>query len=334
MSEGGHRANRTYVFDYDAETLREHDVANINDCIAYKESDSVTWINVDNVPPVSFLEELRLGFELHPVVVDDILTLHQRPKIEVLDKYVFVRLKTVRFDAPAKKMKHEQISIVLAPHFVMTFQQGVAGDPFDGVRDLIRKKGTRIRSQGTDYLCYELIESVVEDFFTVLEHVSRRIDELEQHIVRDPSAGVLHTLNTLKRELLSLRKAAWPIREIITHLERGDTAMIRETTRIYLRDSYTKLIQVTESIEIYREMISSLQDFYHLRVNSRTNEVMKLLTIIATIFMPLTLIVGFFGMNFTRLPALNASWAPGAVSLGMIALALGMLAFFKKKDWI
>lgn len=127
------------MFDYDVETLREHDVANINDCIAYKESDSVTWINIDNVPPVSFLEELRLGFEPHPVVVDDILTPHQRPKIEVLDKYVFIRLRTVRFDASAKKKKHEQISIVLAPHFVVTFKQGVAGDPFDGVRDLKKK---------------------------------------------------------------------------------------------------------------------------------------------------------------------------------------------------
>ena len=334
MVQGVAPKNRTYVFDYDAESLREHEATDINDCIPYKETDSVTWINVDNVPPVSFLEELRLGFDLHPVIVDDILTLHQRPKIEVLDKYVFIRLKTIRFDAEVKKMRHEQISMVLAPRFVLTFQQGVSGDPFDGVRNLIRKEGGRSRSQGTDYLCYELVEAVVEDFFSVLEHVSQRIEELEQHIVRDPSASVLHALNTLKRELLGLRKAAWPIREIITHLERAEIPMVRETTRIYLRDSYTKLIHVTESIEIYREMISSLQDFYHLRINSRTNDVMKFLTIIATIFMPLTLLASIYGMNFTYLPALDARWAPGAITLVMIVIALGMLAFFRKKGWI
>lgn len=334
MAQGAALANRTYVFDYDAESLREHEAPDINDCIPYKETDSVTWINVDSVPPISFLEKLRLGFDLHPVVVDDILTLHQRPKIEVLERYVFIRLKTVRFDTEVKKMKQEQISIVLAPRFVLTFQQGVSGDPFDGVRTLIRKAGSRIRSQGTDYLCYELVEAIVEDFFSVLERVSLRIDELEQHIVRDPSARVLHALNTLKRELLGLRKAAWPIREIITHLERAEVPMIHETTRIYLRDSYTKLIHVTESIEIYREMISSLQDFYHLRVNSRTNEVMKFLTIIATIFMPLTLLASIYGMNFKYLPALDARWAPAAITSVMVLVALGMLAFFRKRGWI
>ena len=334
MAQGAAPANRTYVFDYDVKSLREHEAPDINDCILYKETDSVTWINVDNVPPISFLEELRLGFDLHPVIIDDILTLHQRPKIEVLDKYVFIRLKTIRFDAQTRKMRHEQISVVLAPRFVLTFQQGVSGDPFDGVRNLIRKEGSRIRSQGTDYLCYELLEAVVEDFFSVLEHVSLRIDELERHIVRDPSTSVLHALNTLKSELLSLRKAAWPIREIITHLERAEIPMIRETTRIYLRDSYTKLIHVTESLEIYRETISSLQDFYHLRVNSRTNEVMKFLTIIATIFMPLTLLASIYGMNFTYLPALDARWAPAAITFVMVLIALIMLAFFRKKGWI
>lgn len=326
--------NRIHVFDYNKGSLTEKEATNINECIPYKDTDSVTWINIDRVPPIEFVEKLRLGFDLHPVIEDDILALHQRPKVEILDDYLFVRLRMFHLDHHAKKARSEQVSIVVAKRFLITFQQGIAGDTFELVRTLIRKDNHRIRTAGTDYLCYELIDSMVLGFFDILEHISNRIEHIEREIVRDINPRSLQSLNTLKSELIGLRRAAWPLREVITQLERSPSPLVKDDTRIYLRDVYTKLIQVTESLEIYREMISSLQDFYHLRVNSKTNDVMKVLTVITTIFMPLSFVVGFYGMNFAHLPGAQSPMGPFYVFVALLVITIAMLGVFIYKRWL
>lgn len=325
--------NTMHVFDYDAASLSERDTKNVNECIPFKDTDSVTWINVDRVPPFQALEELRLGFDLHPVVEEDIVVLDQRPKAEVQDAYIFVRLKMLRPDKEGKVIS-EQVSMVVARHFLLTFQEGIAGDTFEPVRSLIRKADHRIRTQGTDYLAYELIDSVATGFFDVLEDVNERLDVLEKQIAHDPSSKHLHSLFTMKRDLLSLRKAAWPLREIVSSLERSATPLIDQSTKIYLRDLFTKLIQVTDTADVYREMLTSVQDMYHLRVNSRTNDVMKMLTVITTTFMPLTFIASIYGMNFSHLPGLDARWGPLVVLLTMAAIGTMMVSFFRNKGWV
>ena len=204
--------NHVQVFDYGPSTFEEKSTLDINECIPYKDTDTVTWINVDSVPPISFLQELRLGFDLHPVIESDIQTLNQRPKVEILENYLFLRLKMVYFDERVKKVKHEQVSMVVAPRFLITFQQGVTGDVFEPVRALIRSKDHRILSQGTDFLCYELIDAMVSGFFGVLEHIGTRIEHLEQEIHRQTHHRSLRSLDALKRELLNLRRASWPLR--------------------------------------------------------------------------------------------------------------------------
>lgn len=325
--------NQVHVFDFSPSSFEEKDTTDINECIPYKDTDTVTWINVDSAPPIHFLEKLRLGFELHPVIESDILATEQRPKLETLDKYLFFRTKMFRVD-DARKIHQEQISMVVAQRFLLTFQEGVKGDTFEPVRALIRSGEHRIRKHGTDYLCYELIDSIVDGFFEVLELSGTRIDEIEHEIVRDINPKSLRALDHLKRELMTLRKIAWPMREIITNIERGASPLIKSSTQIYFRNVLTKLVQVTENIDTNREMISGLQDFYHMKVNGRTNEVMKFLTIITTIFMPLTLFVGFFGVNFTHLPFVESPYAPGGSLLIMAGLVIGMLTYFKYKQWL
>lgn len=326
--------NRVHVFDYGSTAFEEKETRDINECVRYKDTDTVTWINIDSAPPVSFLRELRLGFDLHPVIEQDILTLNQRPKVEILDKYIFLRLKMLRVEAGARRIKHEQVSFVVAPRFVITFQQGLRGDVFDHVREAIRSDDHRIRTTGTDYLAYELLDAIVDGFFDVLDFCSTRIDEIEKEIIRDINPHSLRSLDALKREIMHLRKTAWPLRELLSTLERTGSSLVRPETQIYFRDVLAKLAQVTENADMYREMASSLQDFYHMRVNSRTNEVMKFLTVITTIFMPLTLFVGFFGVNFTYLPFVDHLYAP-VISLGAMAvLAVGMLMYFKYKEWL
>ncbi len=224
--------------------------------------------------------------------------------------------------------------MVVAERFLLTFQQGVKGDTFEPVRVLIRNGEHRIRKHGTDYLCYELIDSIVDGFFEVLDECSTRIDEVEREIVRDMNSRSLRTLDHLKRELMALRKTAWPMREIMTSLERRNSPLVKSSTQIYFRNVFTKLVQVTENIDTYREMISSLQDFYHMKVNSRTNEVMKFLTVITTIFMPLTLFVGFYGANFSHLPYVDHPAAPLVSLIAMASLAASMLVYFKYKRWL
>lgn len=326
--------NNIHLFDYDSKTVEEKPVSNINECIPYKETKTVTWINIDSVPPISFLHELRLGFDLHPIVVEDILDVNQRPKLESLKNYVFVALKMFSFDKRTNKIVPEQISIILAKNFLLTFQQGVKGDNFQSVRKLIRQDDARIRSLGTDYLCYELVASIVTNYFNVLEDFSNYIEILEKDMIEKPLPATLNKIYNTKRQILELKKSVWPLREVIHMLERSDSEFIEDATKIYFRDIYENLIQVVDIIETYRDILSGMLDVYLSSVSNKTNSVMKVLTIITTIFMPISFLAGFFGMNFQYLPGLASPFAPIFVTLAMATVFVIMLVFFKIKRWI
>jgi magnesium transporter len=271
------------VIDYDEGNFEEKELKNIKDCFPYKDKSTVTWINIDGVHQVDIIEKIGKHFNLHPLVLEDIVNTGQRPKIEDFDDYLFVVLKMLYRNENEKEAQAEQVSLIVGPQFVITFQERV-GDVFNPLRERIRNGKGRIRKMGPDYLAYALIDSIVDNYFTILEKLGEDIEEMEKDLVGDPKPPILQSINRLKAELLFLRKLIWPLREVINGLQRGESSLIKETTGIYLRDVYDHTIQVIDTIETFRDLASGMFDTYLSSVSNRMNEVMKVLTIIATIF--------------------------------------------------
>ena len=324
---------RITVLDYDEQNFQEKEVKKIEDCFGFKATPSVTWINVDGLHDVDVIEKIGRHYDLHPLVLEDILHTGQRPKFEDIEKYLFVVLMMLRFDEESQTIQSEQVSIVLGTNFVISFQENV-GDVFDQIRDRIRNAKGRIRKMGPDYLMYSLLDAIVDGYFTILEKLGERIESLEEELVEEPSKKTLQQIHHLKREMIFLRKSVWPLRELISSLERSESELIREPTEAYLRDVYDHTIQVIDTVESFRDMVAGMLDLYLSSLSMRMNEVMKVLTIIATIFIPLTFIAGVYGMNFHNMPELSWKYGYPVTLLVMVAVCLGMLYYFKKKKWL
>jgi len=321
------------VFDYDSERYEEKELKSIEECFPYKDSPTVTWINMAGIHQVDLMEKIGNHFGIHPLVIEDILNTGQRPKMDDLEDYLFVVLKMLDYNKEDDEINAEQISIILGQNFVISFQEK-EGDVFEPIRERIRKNKGRIRKMGADYLAYTLLDSVVDNYFTILEKIGERIEFLEEELVENPSTQTLQEIHRLKRELIFLRKSIWPLREVISELDRGESPLIKETTGIYLRDVYDHTIQVIDTVETFRDMISGILDVYLSSISNKMNEVMKVLTIIATIFIPLTFLAGIYGMNFRYMPELE--WHRGyfAILFLMVIIGIGLVIYFRKKKWI
>jgi magnesium transporter len=324
---------RIRLMDYSDEYFEERDLSTIEECFPYKDKNSVTWINVDGIHQVDMVEKIGTHYDLHPLVLEDILNTNQRPKMEDYEDYLFLILKMITYDEARKLLHMEQVSVIVGPRFVISFQES-EGDVFDSVRERLRKGKGRIRKSGPDYLAYALMDAVVDNYFLVLEKIGEDIEELEEEVISKPGPATVESIQNLKRELLYLRKAVWPLRETLLGLEKGESPLIEDKTAIYLRDVYDHSIQIIDTVETFRDMVSGMLDIYLSSVSNRMNEIMKVLTIIATLFIPLTFIVGVYGMNFKYMPELE--WHDGyfAVWAVMIAIAVLMLFFFRKKKWL
>jgi magnesium transporter len=327
-------APRIRIMDYDEGSLREKDKASVEACLPFRDSASVTWIDIDGLQDVAMLERLGSLYGLHPLILEDILNTDQRPKSDDMDSYIYIVLKMLGFDRSSLEIVSEQVSIVLGRNYVISLQEGREGDLFDTVRERIRGGKGRIRKMGPDYLAYALLDTVIDHYFAILERFAERIESLEEELVSDPRPETLHQIHCLKREMIFLRKAAWPLREVVSSLEKSESALIRPATRIFLRDLYDHAIHIIDSIETYREMLSGMLDIYLSSVSNRMNQVMKVLTVIATIFMPLTFIAGIYGMNFKFMPEIGWPWGYPLVWLIMLGVAGVMVYFFKKKNWL
>jgi magnesium transporter len=323
---------RIRVIDYDEDGIEEREPALIEECFPYKDSPAMTWINIDGLHEVDVIQKLGDGFGLHPLVLEDIVNTGQRPKMEDFEDYLFLIIKMLTYDDEEGVVKAEQFSLVLGPHYVISFQEKV-GDVFEPLRERLRKGKGRIRKGGPDYLLYALIDAIVDNYFVVLENIAEEIESLEDRIMIDPTTDLLQTIHNLKRELIFLRKSVWPLREAVSALERGDSGLVQEKTAIYLRNVYDHTIQIVDTIETFRDMVSGMLDVYLSSVSNRMNEVMKVLTIIATIFIPITFLAGIYGMNFKNMPELE--WAWGYPLLWCIILVVGliMVLYFRKKKW-
>jgi magnesium transporter len=327
---------RVTLIDYSPEHVTEREVEKIEEVFSFRDTASVTWINVEGLADVPLLESLGRHFKLHPLSLEDILNCGQRPKVEDYDDYEFVVLKSLHLETEGLSV--EQISLVFGKNYVITFQER-PGDSFEPVRERIRKGKGLIRRAGPDYLAYALMDALIDEFFPVLEQYGERIEALEDDLVDRPSPQAVHQIHGLKRDLLVLRRAAWPERDLVNSLLRAETPLIHPETKVFLRDCYDHMVQAMDMIETYRELAAGMLDVYLSSVSNRMNEIMKVLTIISTIFIPLTFIVGIYGMNFDtaspwNMPELH--WRFGYLyCLGlMAAIAAGLVAYFRRKGWL
>ena len=321
------------IIDYDERHFEEKEAKSVEECFPFKDKPTVTWINIDGIHQLEIIEKIGKHFNIHPLVLEDIANTGQRPKIEDFVDYIFLTLKMLRYSEGEKETKVEQVSVILGSNFVISFQES-EGDVFDSIRERIRADKGRIRKMGSDYLSYALMDAIVDNYFTILEKLGDRIEDFEEELVVNPKPETLQAIHDLKREMIFLRKSVWPLREVINRLERWESSLINKSTAIYFRDVYDHTIQVIDSVETFRDMLSGMLDIYLSSVSNKMNEVMKVLTIIATIFIPLTLVAGIYGMNFRFMPELEMAVGYPIVLLIMLCVGVVMILYFRKKRWL
>lgn len=320
------------LFDYGQDELAEKTLVASEEAAVYRDTDTVTWLNVTGVHNIEIIEAVGAHFGIHPLTQEDIANTAQRPKVEDYRDNLFVVLRMFRIEEQTGDVCSEQVSLVLGEHSVITFQER-PGDVFDTIRERIRSKKGRIRGMGNAYLLYALLDAVVDNYFLVLEALAERVESAEDAVLDDPAPETQHELHALRKEIIGLRKSVWPLREAVSALEKGESPLVDSSTRVFLRDLYDHVIQLLDTIETLRDILSGLFDLYLSSVSNRMNEVMKVLTMIATIFIPITFIAGIYGMNFTRMPELDKPWGYPAALTAMGIVAAVMLVFFRKKRW-
>lgn len=320
------------VLTYHEGGVEEKTASTVSECVQAIGGHHLTWISVRGLHDIDLLQQLSGALHIHPLVVEDIANTEQRPKFEDYETYNFLVLKWIQQIPVSKELAIEQISIIQGANLLVSFEEG-PDDIFQAVRNRIHGGKGQIRNLGTDYLAYALIDAVVDHYFIVLESLGEVIEDFEGHLITHPNPENLHKLHRLKQDMILLRKAVWPCREVIAKLERGESPLLTPATGIYFRDVYDHTIQVIESTETYRDMLASMLDIYLSSMSNKLNETMKVLTMMATLFIPLTFIAGIYGMNFTYMPELEWPWGYPAVLAVMVSLAGGMLWFFRRKHW-
>ncbi len=319
------------LIDYDLENLEEKELQSVEEMGRLKESPTVSWINVDGLHDINIIEKIGKIFSIHPLILEDIVHTGQRPKLEDVEELLFIVIKMLKYSS-GKEIIAEQFSLILGPNFVISFQE-IKGDVFEGVRERIRKGKGRLRKLGSDYLCYALLDAIVDNYFVVLEDMGEKIEEYEEELLADPTPETLHKIHKLRGDIIYLRRSIWPLREVINEILRGDISQISEATEMFYRDVYDHTIQVMDTIETFRDVISGMLDMYLSSISNKMNEVMKVLTMIATIFIPITFVAGIYGMNFEIMPELKWPWAYPAVWGVIILITAVMAIYFKKKRW-
>ena len=320
------------LLTYSDTVYQLQEISTIADLQLPADDGTTVWLNIDGVLSPEDLEKIGEIYNIHPLVFDDITNTGKRPKTVNYDDYIYISLKNLYFADNEEEIISEEISLVLGKNFVLTFQEN-AGDVFLSLQNRIKVVKSKIRTVGADYLSYLLLDLIIDNYFVILDKLGEKLEILEDKLVSDPGKDSLNPIHTMKRRMLVVRKAIWPLREIISGLERFDSPLIKEETKIYLRDIYDHTIEVIDTTEIYRDMLSGMLDIYLSSISNKTNEVMKVLTVISTIFIPLTFIVGVYGMNFVDMPELKMRWSYPILWFVMVGLAGMMVAYFKKKKW-
>jgi magnesium transporter len=328
------------VIEYGPGSSVRRDVQSVDDLSRRSRSARVRWVNIEGLDRIEIVETLGRRHGLHPLVLEDILHTGQRPKCEDHDSYLFVVLKMLRLDRSGAGLLTEQVSLILSRGTVLTFQEGLEGDVFDPLRQRLSTGKGKIRSAGSDFLAYAIMDAIVDEYFVIAENIGERIESVEDELIRNPSAAAMESLHRLKQELMVVRKAVYPLREVMAVLSRGEHGLLRRMTLPYLRDLHDHVLRLIETIEMFHETMMSLMEMVASLISNRMNEVMKVLTIIATIFIPLTFLAGLYGMNFDpgagplNMPEIRWAYGYPVVLLVMVLVAGAMLVYFRKRRWL
>jgi magnesium transporter len=321
------------IVHYDELTVQTACITSLRELEKCRPNRAVSWINIDRLHDANVLRELGTIFHLHPLVLEDMLNRDQTPKIEDYGDYIYIVLKMLSFGKEGLDI--EQVSIVLGENYVLSVQEdGKPGDVFDPIRSRIRNDIARFRRKKADFLAYSLIDAVVDNYFVVLENIGDRIESLEERVIDNPEKKMVEQIHELHSDTIFLRRSVWPLREVIGHLQRGGSKLLDDTSLPYLRDVYDHTIHVIDTVGTLRELLSSIRDIYLSSVSFRMNEIMRVLTVISTIFIPLTFVVGVYGMNFKHMPELEWSWAYPLLIAFMVGVAGAMIYFFRRKGWL
>ncbi len=322
---------RITLIQFNESELTEKEFGDVSECIKHLSDSKVNWINVDGVHNTEIIEKFGVMNNIHPLTLEDVVNTEQRPKFEDYEHYILCILRMMHYE---KELSSEQLSVVLMKNAVISFQEADGGDAFDFVRERIRTGKGKIRKMQADYLAYSLLDAVVDTYFNILEKIGDRIEVLEDSLITDPKQSTMHQLHALKREMIFLRKGVWPLRELLNNMERTESKLISSSTDVYIRDLYDHTIRVIDTVETYRDLLSGMMDIYLSSVSNKMNEVMKVLTIISTIFIPVTFIAGVYGMNFKFMPELQSPmgyWITWGV---MLVIMLSLVVYFRVKKWL
>jgi magnesium transporter len=325
---------RVSAFDFDEEKCLEvKDVEDVAALFPMRDKPTVTWVNIDGLHDTQLIEKIGSHYGFHPLVLEDIVHVGQRPKLEEYDDYLYVVLYQLEWQGDEAMVTEEQVSLIIGKNYLFSFQER-PGDDFETVRERLRSARGKTRQRGSDYLAYQLIDSTVDNYFTMLDRIGHLTEQVEIELLENPTADTMHRMQQIKREMLVVRRAIWPLRDVLAGLLRTDSELISEPTRVYLRDVHDHAVQVVDMVETLRDVVGGMIEIYLAQVSLKTNEVMKVLTMMASIFIPLTFIVGVYGMNFDFMPELHTRWAYPAVWAVMIGIAGGILFWFKKRRWL
>ncbi|OCL26086.1 magnesium and cobalt transport protein CorA [Orenia metallireducens] len=321
------------VFNYSNDDYLEEQDISLEESLTYKEKAGIKWINIDGLHNIEVVKSLGEAFNIHSLVLEDILDTDHRPKVDCYDEFVYFIIKLFSYDATEEEIDIEQLSIILGDDFVLTFQEK-EGDVFDNIRERIRNQSSRLRSSGSDYLAYVLLDVIVDNYFVVLDEIGEGLFLMEEDLLLEPSQDILPDIQQVKRKMIFLEKSVWPLKGILNNLLKGDNKLFKESTTLYLKDVNDHIEKAIDTIQTFRDIINGMMDTYLSNINNKMNEIMKVLTIISTIFIPLTFIAGIYGMNFRYMPELESKLGYPITLIVMSAIVIGMLVYFKKKKWL
>jgi magnesium transporter len=320
------------VYEYNATSIQEYNVESVSECLHCKDTEYISWINIDGLRKTD-VEAICTGYDIHPLVIEDILSINQRPKMDEVDNILFCLLNMLYFNEEKNSVEAEQISIILGKNFVLSFQEDAQRDVFNPIRTRLKITNAKIRQRGADYLCYSLLDMIVDNYFIVMEKVGEQIELLEEEVIRSSNTRSLARINKLRKELIVLKRNFAPVRDLLNGIIRSESDLLEDRHTKYYKDVYDHIVQAFDLSENYRDIIMSMQDLYINNVNLRMNEVMKVMAIVTCLMAPATVIGGIFGMNFDKIPYLHNDWG-FFIAVGlMLLIPLWMLRLFRKRGW-
>ena len=326
------REVKVSVYDYNEDHYEEHQSDNVEECFRFKDNKHITWINIDGIRKKD-VEAVCSHYDIHPLIIEDIISIHQRPKMDEINDFVYCLLNMLYYNEQKKSVEVEQVSIVMGRDFILTFQEDANRDAFDPIRNKLKLAKSNLRQRGPDYMVYSMLDLIVDNYFTVMEALGDQIEALEEEVIRKSNTRSLAKINQLRKELIVLKRNIAPVRDILNGFIRSETDLVEEKTVKYYKDVYDHIIQAYDLSENYRDIMMSMQDLYINNVNLKMNEVMKVMAIVTCLMAPATVIGGIFGMNFDKIPYLHNEYG-FYIAMGLMLLVpIIMLVIFNKRGW-